>query len=63
MIGFYKNNNGNLLYAEKAVYNKNYTLLIEEKDTYTYPEDGWYYFDTKEEAYEAFGLEIPTSEE
>ena len=34
-----------------------YKLLIEEKDTYTYPIDGWYWFDTEQEAYEFFQIE------
>ena len=57
--GFYKKDNDNVLFGEKAVYNSNYTLLIENKESYSYPIDGWYYFDTKAEAYSAFGLEMP----
>jgi len=34
-----------------------YTLLKEQKDTYTYPIDGWYWFDTEEQAYNFFGIE------
>jgi hypothetical protein len=47
---FYKNDNGQLLAAPNYVYSKDYTLLAEEKDTYTYPVDGWKWFDTEEQA-------------
>ena len=33
-----------------------YQLLTEDKDTYTYPVDGWIWFDTEEEARAYFGL-------
>jgi hypothetical protein len=39
--GFYKFDNGAWLYAPNFVYSPNYTLTKEEKDTYTYPVDGW----------------------
>lgn len=38
------------------VLNKDYFLEKSKKDTYTYPIDGWYWFDTMEEAREFFGL-------
>jgi hypothetical protein len=36
--------------------NKNYTLHISQKDTYTYPVDGWSYFDTLSEACAFFNV-------
>ena len=48
--GFYKLESGNLLYATQSVRCLEYTLLREEKDTYTYPIDGWYWFDSEEQA-------------
>ena len=36
--------------------NKDYTLHISQKDTYTYPVDGWIYFDTCAEACQHFGV-------
>ena len=33
-----------------------YQLLTEDKDTYTYPVDSWYWFDTEELAREFFNL-------
>ena len=56
--GFYKNDGGTLLYASKFVINKNYELHIEQKDTYTYPVVGWYYFNTLEAACIFFELDI-----
>ena len=35
---------------------KDYTLHISQKDTYTYPVDGWIYFDTCAEACQHFGV-------
>jgi hypothetical protein len=36
---------------------ESYTLLREEKDSYSYPVDGWYWFDSEQEAYEFFNIE------
>jgi hypothetical protein len=55
--GFYKLDSGFLLYAPNYVYNKDYELLKENQDQYTYPTDGWYWFDSEEEAKEFFQLE------
>ena len=33
-----------------------YQLLTEDKDIYTYPTDGWYWFDSEDEAREFFNL-------
>lgn len=48
--GFYKLDNTSLLYAPNKVTHKDYVLETVNKDTYTYPVEGWYWFDTKEEA-------------
>lgn len=55
--GFYKNDNGILLYAPNFVYNKDYELIIENKDNYNYPIDGWKYFETKQEALSFFNIQ------
>lgn len=34
-----------------------YQLYREQKDTYTYPIDGWYWFDSEQLAYNFFGKE------
>jgi len=43
--GFYKLEEDNWLYAPNFVYAPDYTLLKEDKDTYTYPVDGWIWYD------------------
>lgn len=52
--GFYKLD-GQLLEAPNFVLNKDYTLFKETKDQYTYPVDGWYWFDSIEEAISVLG--------
>jgi hypothetical protein len=55
--GFYSvDADGIFHYAPNFVYAPSYTLLIEEKDLYTYPIEGWMYFDTKLEATTYFNL-------
>ena len=49
--GFYKQNEvGEWMYAPNFVDAPNYTLERELKDTYTYPVDGWSWYD--EQPYE-----------
>ena len=60
--GFYKNDDGMVLHGPTMVSNTNYVLNDDLKDTYTYPVDGWYWFDSVEEAYLFFGLELPIEE-
>jgi hypothetical protein len=44
--GFYKLNEINEWeFAPNFVYAPTYTLLREDKDTYTYPVDGWTWYD------------------
>lgn len=42
--GFYKFDGDKWYYAPNAVYNLNYELLRNDKDTYSYPIDGWNWF-------------------
>lgn len=60
--GFYKNDNLVLLYGPNFVLNNNYELRIENKDSYEYPIDGWYYFDNEDDAYSFFNLTKPEME-
>jgi len=60
--GFYKNNQGELLYAPNFVEAPTFTLLKEEHQAYAYPVDGWYWFTSGEEAYSFFGLEMPATQ-
>lgn len=57
-MAFYKLD-GSLLEAPNFVLNANYQLHKESKDNYTYPVDGWYWFDTVEEAYAFFNITPP----
>lgn len=54
--GFYKNYNGQILYGPTAILNKNFELLREKKDEYEYPVDGWYWFDSEQEAKQFFKI-------
>lgn len=60
--GFYKLD-GDLLYGPNFVYGPTYELLASNKDTYTYPVEGWYWFDTLEEACNHFGVDIANYQE
>lgn len=61
--GFYKNDEGCVLYGPNQVLNLNYELNKEQHDEYSYPVDGWYWFNSEDEAYSFFNLEKPIQEE
>lgn len=61
--GFYKNDAGFVLHGPNFVLNANYELRKETKTEHTYPTDGWYWFDSAEEAYTFFDLTLPKSGE
>lgn len=54
--GFYKHIQGRLLYGPNFVLNADYTLERSTHETHTYPVDGWYWFETEEEAKTFFGV-------
>lgn len=54
--GFYKNDNGTLLFGPNFVLNANYELRKETHDLHTYPTDGWYWFNSEKEAKTFLGL-------
>ena len=56
--GFYKLE-GILLYGPNYVLDANYKLFRETRDDHSYPVDGWYWFDTEEEARLFFDLPAP----
>ena len=58
-MAFYKEDNGSLLVGENFVYSPIVTLKAEDKDNFTYPQDGWYWFNTEDEANVFFNIEIP----
>ena len=43
--GFYKLEDDNWQYAPNFVYGPNYELVRETKDSYTYPVEGWEWYD------------------
>ena len=47
---FYKKQGQALLSAPNFVHSPTYQLEADKKDTYTYPVNGWYWFDTLDEA-------------
>ena len=53
--GFYKFDTI-LLWGPNFVESPTYTLYKENKDDYTYPVDGWYWFESLEEAQNFFGI-------
>lgn len=56
MEGFYKNEDGSLLYAPNFVNSPTVILIKEEKDNYVYPIEGWYWFDSKQNAIQTLGI-------
>jgi len=59
--GFYKSQEQEevLLFAPNFVDAPTYSLSRKKKDTYTYPVEGWHWFETEDEAYAFFYLEKP----
>jgi len=58
--GFYKFDGGVLLYGPNFVLNSNYELWAEAHKEHSYPIDGWYWFESEDDAYRYF--EIPKPE-
>ena len=50
MQGFYKNDNGYLVWSEDRVINDNFELWLDKKDTYNYPVEGWIWANSEREA-------------
>ena len=45
--GFYKKQNNEIQYAPNYIEGNEYLLISSEKDTYEYPVDGWYWFNSE----------------
>lgn len=45
--GFYKKQNNEIQYAPNYIEGNGYVLISSEKDTYEYPVDGWYWFNSE----------------
>lgn len=52
---FYKLDGGELLVGNTVIAPE-FTLTIETKDSYSYPMDGWYWFESETQAREFFNL-------
>lgn len=61
--GFYKNDDGSLLYAPNYVLHKSYELHHDRRESYDYPVAGWCWFDSEAEARAFFGLPPKDEEE
>ena len=59
--GFYKYESSSLYYGPNYVYDANYALVKEHIESYIaegmFPVDGWYWFDSREEALAHFGIQ------
>ena len=60
--GFYRHED-TLLYGPNAIHGPSLNLLRDAKDEYTYPVEGWYWFDSEDEARAFFGLPPKQEEE
>jgi len=51
-----------MFYGPNFVYGPydTFQLFRNQHDTYTYPVEGWYWFDSQEEAYTFFNIPLPT---
>jgi hypothetical protein len=58
-MSFFKVENDLVQEAPNFVHAPEYDLVAESKDDYSYPVDGWTWFDTLEEAYKFFGVALP----
>ena len=55
-MGFYKKVDDDILKGENFVFSPVVTLKAEDKDSHTYPQDGWYWFDSFDEALVFFAV-------
>jgi hypothetical protein len=60
--GFYKNDEGMLLYGPNYVLGGGFSLFKEQKDFYEYPVWGWKWFNSEEEARLEYNLPKPPEE-
>jgi hypothetical protein len=56
MQGFYKNDDGFLVWSADKVINNNFELHLNQKDTYSYPVEGWIWAENEEEAKSVLGI-------
>ena len=61
--GFYKFQDNELFHGPAFVYGPTFELLSSQKDIYTYPVDGWYWFDIEDDAKIFFGIPLTTEDQ
>jgi hypothetical protein len=59
MSGFYKRDGDTVLHGPNFVLNRDYELHADTHGDHDYPVDGWYWFDSDDEAYAFFDLPLP----
>lgn len=59
--GFYKKEDTEILYAPNIVEAPSYVLVAQNKDSYTYPVDGWIWADSEEIAISYFETASPNA--
>ena len=57
--GFYKPEGDTFFYAPNYVYGPDYSLVKEAKDQYVYPNNGWVWCDSIEEAIDILNIRLP----
>lgn len=57
--GFYKLEDGIVIFAPNFVYGSGFELLRENPDAYDFPVCGWYWFETELMAHEFFNVKLP----
>ena len=58
--GFYKPEGETFFYAPNYVYGPDYSLVKEAKEQYVYPNNGWIWCDSIEEAIDILNIRLPT---
>ena len=56
---FFKKDESELLSAPNFVFGPDFELKAEDKDTYEYPVNGWYWFDTLDDAIAFYATQTP----
>ena len=57
-MAFYKLDNEEILEAPNGVYTPTNIITKDNYKDFNYPVEGWYWFDTIEEAYSFYGIEL-----
>lgn len=57
--GFYLYQDGSLAFGPNFVESKDFQIYREQKNSYTYPVNGWYWFDSEDEARQFFNCPKP----